>query len=172
MRFVFCVLVPLVAAVFGAEPQTKAKPNAKAPQAKTDTGSAQGFAVAPMVLTDEGCARDYVRAFQAEGVELRRRLADLETYHCIDTTATAIFIAVSKERKDFAVEKGKVAYFWNVVMTFDPERTKSVVPQGRLVNPPDKTVYSGWIPDEYFYPVSSERFNQLLAEKKIPITIR
>jgi hypothetical protein len=38
MRFVFCVLVPLVAAVFGAEPQTKAKPNAKAPQAKTDTG--------------------------------------------------------------------------------------------------------------------------------------
>src|ERR1039457_1379869 len=172
MRFVFCMLVPLVAAVFGAEPQTKAKPNAKAPQAKTATGPVQGFAVAPMVLTDEGCARDYVRAFQAEGVELRRRLADLETYHCIDTTATGIFIAVSIERKDFAVEKGKIAYFRNVVMTFDPERTKSVVPQGRLVNPPDKTVYSGWSPDEYFYPVSPKNFNQLLAKKKIPLTIR
>ena len=150
----------------------KSQAQRQGPSSQDGYGSAQGFAVAPMVLTDEGCARDYVRAFQAEGVELRRRLADLETYHCIDTTATGIFIAVSIERKDFAVEKGKIAYFRNVVMTFDPERTKSVVPQGRLVNPPDKTVYSGWIPDEYFYPVSSERFNQLLAEKKIPITIR
>ena len=173
MRSVFCLLMAWAIAIFGAEPQTKAKTEAKgAPQAKKTTGPVQGFAVAPMVLTDEGCARDYVRAFQAEGVELRKRLSDLETYHCIDTTATAIFAAVSIERKDFAVEKGKVAYFRNVVMTFDPERTKSVVVENRLVLPPGKTIYLGWIPDEYFYAVSPERFNQLLAEKKIPMTIR
>ena len=127
--------------------------------------------MAPIVLTDEGCARDYVRAFQADGVELRKRLADLQIYGCVDTTAKAIFAGVSTERKAFAVEKDEVAYFRYVVIKFDPERTKRAI-GGRFVIPPGKTVYVGWILDENFYAVSPEIFDQLLTEKKIPMTTR
>ena len=174
MRFVLYLALGMVGVVFGAEPQTKTEPAVRArPQTKKETEPVQGFAVAPMVLTDEGCARDYVRAFQAEGVELRRRLADLETYGCVDTSARAAFAGVSTERRDFAVEKGHVAYFRYVIIKFDPERTKTAIGGGGLrVRPPGKAMYLGWIPDADFYAVSPETFDQLVAEKKVPMTIR
>jgi hypothetical protein len=124
-----------------------------------------------MLLKDEGCARDYSRAFSFEGVELRKRLADLQTYDCIDTTARGIFVAVSIERKDLAAEKDSVAYFRQVLIEYDPRRTEAAV--GRFVNdPPAKTRYSGWIPDRDFYAVTPEVFDQLLAQKRIPMTIK
>lgn len=173
-----CLALFIAGVVFGAEPQTKAAPQSKAqpeskarPPAKRATEPVKGFAVAPMVLTDEGCARDYVRAFEAEGVELRNRLADLETYGCVDTGARAIFTGLSTERRDFAIEKDKVAYFRYVIIKFDPERTKAAV-GGPVISPPAKMVYLGWIPDGDFYAVSPEIFDQLVAEKKIPMTIR
>jgi hypothetical protein len=124
-----------------------------------------------MVLTDEGCVRDYVRAFQAEGVELRKRLADLGTYGCIDASATAIFSGVATERRDFALEKDAVAYFRYVVITFDLARTKAAVGEETVVRPPAKNVYSGWILDGNFYAVSPEKFDQLMADGKIPMAI-
>jgi hypothetical protein len=73
MRFALYLALCMVGVAFGGEPQTKTEPAVRArPQTKKETEPVQGFAVAPMVLTDEGCARDYVRAFQAEGVELRK----------------------------------------------------------------------------------------------------
>lgn len=161
---------PPVAAV---EPQAKGKlrPKTELQSKKVIGGPIHGFAVAPMVLTDEGCARDYVRAFQFEGVELRKRLTDLETYHCIDSKATGIFAGVSIERKDFAVDKEHVAYFRNVVLKFDPQRT-SMALDGRPTNPPGETIHIGWIPEKNFYAMSPEQFDQLLAQKKIPMAIR
>ena len=162
MALTLCLALSIASVAFGAEPQTKAAPQSKAksetkarPPTKGETDPVKGFAVAPMVLTDEGCARDYVRAFEAEGVELRKRLADLETYGCVDTGARAIFVGLSIERKNFAIEKDNVAYFRYVIIKFDPERTKAAV-GGPAVNPPAKTVYSGWIPDADFYAVSPE----------------
>lgn len=175
MRFMLYLVLCAAAVVFAAEPQTKAKSQTKAPpqtkagpQAKEETGPVQGFAAAPMVLADEGCARDYVRAFQFEGIELRKKLTDLEAYKCVDTTAKGIFAAVSTDRKDFAVEKGKVAYFRRVTMTYDRQRTQLAV-GNTLVNYPGSPVYIGWIADADFYAVSPEQFDQLLAEKKIPM---
>ncbi len=142
------------------------------PQAKKDA-KIEGFAVAPMVLTDEGCARDYARAFQSEGVELRKKLTELQQYGCVDTSAKGIFAAVSTERKDLSVTKDEVAYFRFVVLTFDYARTKTAIGgEGRVVTPPAKTAYVGWIPDKNFYSESPETFDRLLTEKKIPMTIR
>jgi hypothetical protein len=42
------------------------KPPAKANSTAPKNAAAEGFAVAPMVLKDEGCARDYSRAFSFE----------------------------------------------------------------------------------------------------------
>ena len=164
------VLLVFAAFVFCAEPQTKGKSEPKAaPQVRTEPATpVQGFAVAPMVLADEGCARDYVRAFQAEGVELRRRLADLEKYNCMDKTAKGIFAAVSTERRDFAVDKDHTAYFRKVTMTYDRPRTEAAV-GNTLVNGPGSPVYLGWILDGDFYAVSPQRFDELLAQKKIPV---
>jgi hypothetical protein len=91
MRSTVYVLIFLTT-IAVAEAQTKAKPGSNAePHIEKEADPVRGFALAPMVLTDEGCTRDYVRAFQFEGVELRKRITDLETYHCIDSTATGIF---------------------------------------------------------------------------------
>jgi hypothetical protein len=79
--------------------------------------------------------------------------------------------AVSLERKDFAVEKGNVAYFCSVVITLDLERSKSAV-AGKFTNAPGKPVYRGWIPEKDFYAISPEQFDRLMAQKKIPMTIR
>jgi len=159
----------------GAEPQTKSSPPAKAKSeaSKKEVKPVEGFAVAPVVLADEGCTRDYVRALQSEGVELRKKLTDLQAYACVDTSAQAIFSAVAIERKDFAVSKDEVVYFRLVMIKFDPDRTKAAIGgEGHVVTPPAKTVYVGWIPEERFYAVSPEAFDRLLAEKKIPMTIK
>jgi hypothetical protein len=127
-----------------------------------------------MVLTDEGCVRDYVRAFQFEGVELRKRLTDLETFKCIDSTATGIYRGVSLERKDFAVEKGNVAYFRKVIITFDLDRTKIAIQTmlvGGHVKQPGRTIYSGWIPEKNFYAVSAERFDVMLSRNELPAQV-
>ena len=169
MSVISRVLILLLSVALGGGSQTK-----KESQTKDGSGRVYGFAVAPMVLTDEGCVRDYVRAFQFEGVELRKRLTDLETYKCIDSTATGVYQGVSIERKDFAVEKGNVAYFRNVIIKFDPARTKIAIETaivGGHVKQPDKTVYSGWIPEKTFYAVSPERFDVMLAGKELPIPV-
>jgi hypothetical protein len=151
--------------------QSKAKGTSKAAAvAAKDPAPVSGFAVAPMVLTDEGCARDYVRAFQAEGVEFRKRLTDLEAYKCVDTSARGIFVAIASERKDFAIDKGSAAYFRKVVMSYDQKRTEVAV-GNTVVSTPGSQVYIGWILDEDFYPVSSEQFDQFLAEKKIHMNV-
>ena len=171
MRLALYLTLCTAGVVFEVKPQTKTDATKPQHQPKKETKPVQGFAVAPMILTDEGCARDYVRAFQTEGVELRKRLIDLETYRCLDTTAKAIFAGVSTERKDFAVQKDAVAYFRHVLIKFDPERTKAAV-GGRLIGPPEKASYFGWIPDENFYAVTPEAFDLLIAEKKIPLRTR
>ena len=135
-----------------------------------DASPVRGFAVAPLVLADEGCARDYSRAFLSEGVELRKKLDDLEKYKCLDTSARGIFAAASTERKNLSADKESVAYFRQVILEYDPERTKTAV--GRWVsNPPAQMHYFGWILERDFYPVSPEVFDQMLAQKKIPMFV-
>jgi hypothetical protein len=124
--------------------QTKAKPEAKAAPPAKEAGPVAGFAVAPMVL---------------------------QTYGCVDTTATGLFTGVSTDRKDLAVEKGDVVYFRRVLLKFDAERTK-VAADNTAINRPPAQFYEGWIPDENFYAVSPEQFDKMLAEKKIPLKIK
>jgi hypothetical protein len=62
-----------------------------------------------------------------------------------------------------------VAYFRYVLMTFDPQRTEVAV--GGYVKEPASYAYLGWIPDADFYAVSPKQFDQLLADKKIPMSI-
>src|SRR5450432_1786447 len=97
-----CVMltISLGAAMHGDDTNVPKKGTGAPQRTRKESGPIRGFAVAPMVLKDEGCARDYVRAFQFEGVELRKRLVDLNTYGCIDTTATGIFAGLSTDRKD------------------------------------------------------------------------
>src|ERR1700733_5101245 len=150
--------------------QTAKSPAPKAPSktsAPKKTPTVSGFAVAPPVLADEGCARDYMHMFEAEGVEQRKKLNDLFAYHCLDGTAKGIFSAVAIDRKDFAVIKGETAFFFLVRMAFDTERTHKVIggPKGFLISPPAAS-YSGWIPEEDFYAVGEEEFDKLLAAGK------
>ena len=53
-------------------------------------------------------------------------------------------------------------------MTYDRQRTQLAV-GNTLVNYPGSPVYIGSIADGDFYAVSPEQFDQLLAEKKIPM---
>jgi len=155
--------------------QTAKAPAPKAPS-KTSTAkkalTVSGFAVAPPVLADEGCARDYMHMFEAEGVEQRKRLSDLFAYHCLDGTAKGIFSAVAIDRKDFAVTKGETAFFFLVRMAFDKERTQKAIggPEVFLISPPAAS-YSGWVPEEDFYAVSEQEFDKLLAAGKIRINL-
>jgi hypothetical protein len=152
--------------------QTKAPRALASKSAPMNSTAAEGFAVAPMVLKDEGCARDYSRAFGFEGVEIRKRLTDLVTYGCLDTSARGIFKAISLERKDLAVKEGTVAYYRRVLLTYDPERTKTATGGIVVVSPPDKRVYTGWVPEAVFYGVSEERFDKMLAAGEIPLNLK
>src|SRR5215472_7214624 len=100
------VLFAVVNGLTQTKQASKAKPAGKA----ESTGTVNGFVVAPVVLTDSGCVRDYVRAFQSEGVELRKKLADLAAFGCSDLSAKGIFSALATERKDFAVDPDHNAY--------------------------------------------------------------
>jgi hypothetical protein len=131
-----------------------------------------GFAVAPMVFADEGCARDYARAYQFEGVEFRKRIAELNQYGCIDTTATGIFAAIATVRKDLAVEKGKVALFRKVILESDARRSWIAASKPEVMSPPRRSMYAGWIMDSDFYAVSAEEFDRRMANREIPLIVR
>jgi|SRR5579871_1093057 len=152
MRLVLSALV--LFAAFNGVTQTRQPSKAK-PAAQAESAAVNGFVVAPVVLKDEGCTRDYVRAFQFEGVELRKRLADLGAYGCSDLSAKGIFTAVASQRKDFALDRDYTAYFRFVVMTYDRKRTE-IAAENNLVSAPGHTVYMGWVADEYFHGVTPE----------------
>lgn len=122
--------------------------HAQTPMAATkkDSREVTGVVKAPMILKDEGCARDYVRAYEYEGVELRKRLADLNTYGCIETKAAAYFTAISFDRKNLAVKPGAFAWFRYVTLKIDPERTG----RSGMYLYQGKSSYAGWILDQDF----------------------
>jgi hypothetical protein len=156
------------------QPAKAPAPKGASKSASVKAQTVSGFAVTPPVLADEGCARDYMRTFEAEGVEKRKKFDDLIAYHCLDPTAKGIFSVTATDRKDFAVSKGEEAFFLLVVMIFDKERTQSAIggPTVFLVSPPSNS-YVGWIPEQDFYLLRGEQFDQMLAAGKIRIrTVR
>jgi hypothetical protein len=64
-----------VASVILAQQTTKSKTPAQ--EAKS------GYTIMPVLIKDEGCARDYVKAQALGGLEGRKMLVDLIEYGCI-----------------------------------------------------------------------------------------
>jgi hypothetical protein len=58
-----------------------------------------GFAAMPLLLKDEGCARDYAKAIAAGGLEMRKQITDLISYGCIEKTVGVFRGAVLEERR-------------------------------------------------------------------------
>jgi hypothetical protein len=158
--------------MIGAQPAKAPPPKSTAKSKSVKSPTVTGFAVTPPVLADEGCARDYMRMFQTEGVEQRKKFDELIAYHCLDGTAKGIFSATATERKDFAVAKGEEAFFRLVAMIFDKNRTQNAIggPNVFLISPPSGS-YLGWIPEQDFYPVRAEQFDEMVAAGKIRIRI-
>jgi hypothetical protein len=121
-------------------------------------------------MTDEGCARDYMRMFETEGVEQRKRMSDLLTYRCLDTSAKGIFSAVVTDRKDFAVAKDEEAFFLRVTLVLDRERTQRALggPEVYHIEPPGAS-YFGWIPERDFYAVTGAQFDVMVSTGKIKV---
>jgi hypothetical protein len=66
--------------------------------AQPKTASRTGYAIAPLVLKDEGCARDYLRAIAAGGVATRKQLAELVAFGCAEKM-TGVFRGTTLEKK-------------------------------------------------------------------------
>ena len=75
-----------------------AAPRPKTATATTPKAASNGYAVAPVVLRDEDCARDYANAFKAGGVSTRKQLADVLLYGCAER-GVGVFKGASQERK-------------------------------------------------------------------------
>jgi hypothetical protein len=135
-----------------------------------------GYAIAPLVFADEDCARDYVRAFRAGGLELRKKIEELRAYKCLNDTAKAVFSGETKERKNLATEKGREAYFRHVTLLFDAGHTRTAISGSKWgssveVHRPPMDIYEGWIMDSDFYPIESDQLDTLLSSEKIQMRI-
>lgn len=57
-----------------------------------------GFVAMPTLFKDDGCARDYAKAVAAGGLEMRKQIADLIAYGCLEK-APGVFRGVALEEK-------------------------------------------------------------------------
>ena len=58
----------------------------------------EGYAISPLVIKDEGCAKDYLRAQRAAGIEQRKLLAGLFQYECVKQLTGIYSVTVSGSR--------------------------------------------------------------------------
>jgi hypothetical protein len=79
MRLPISALVLAGTLALYAQP-AKQKPPSDKTAPKQSTG---GYAVTPVLIKDEGCAKDYLRALSLDGLEERKGMAELYDYGCI-----------------------------------------------------------------------------------------
>jgi hypothetical protein len=127
--------------------ETGSNPIPKTPTLTPPASQNTGLAVAPVVARDADCARDYANAFLAGGLELRKRLVELEQYHCIDSSAAGIYRATILETRDIT----PTATFDRVELIYDRNLTSQALGHAPAhQNEPPHTVYVGWIPEADF----------------------
>lgn len=85
------------------------------------------------IAKDEGCAKDYARALSLSGLDQRKMLADLVTYHCVEVLEGR-WKALIVEGKNFGPDKQPV-HLVRVNLAFGLH----VLPVGRFVEK------RGWI---------------------------
>jgi hypothetical protein len=60
------------------------------------------------IAKDQGCAKDYARTVGKEGLELRKMLAELEGFGCIDHITGSVFTARVIGTRSFGDEKNPI----------------------------------------------------------------
>src|ERR1700678_1595745 len=66
-----------------------------------------GYAITPVLIKDEGCARDYLKAQSLGGLEGRKMLVDLAEYGCIKKLQR-IYLALAEPPRIVAYGKQKL----------------------------------------------------------------
>ena len=84
-----------------------------------------GFAVAPMVLKDEGCAKDYAKSLGLEGIAQRKMFAELVQFGCAQKLTGFFLVRIEK-----------------IQFLSDPPRSFAQV---YMVNGKNMKEYRGWV---------------------------
>jgi hypothetical protein len=122
----------------------------------------EGYAISPLVIKDEGCAKDYLRAQRAAGIEQRKLLAELFQYECVKQLTGIYSVTVSGSRvlaPTFRILEATLIF--DVIL--DRFATGKEPKIGLLS---DDFAVEGWLLDKAFLEISEEDMRQVLRNAK------
>jgi hypothetical protein len=155
----------MVAVVFGsasfAQTAPPRPPLKATPTHGTETSYA-GFTIAPRLLKDEGCVRDYLKAQQADGLQRLKQLDELEKYGCT-SFLPFVYVALSHHVRKF-VSGAKTETVYECHLVYDSEM--DAVARGSEKFPSEIQI-DGWLIDTDFLQVSIPKMKEILVANRI-----
>ena len=121
-----------------------------------------GYSVSPLVIKDEACARDYLKASSATGLELRKRMAELVTYGCMEKTSHVYDVVLAKPKR--IANGGKSVLFQSVTMFQDLEMEALARGDRRVSDWADLGEKKGLILDRDFLRYSQAQMEAVLKD--------
>jgi hypothetical protein len=122
----------------------------------------EGYAISPLVIKDEGCAKDYLRAQRATGIEQRKLLAELFQYECVKQLTGIYSVAVSGSKvlaPTFRILEATLTF--NITLNWFATGEE---PKIGLFS--DDFGAEGWLLDKAFLEISEEDMRQAIRNAK------
>ena len=98
-----------------------------------------GTVLGTVLVKDEGCARDYLRMLQMEGVEQRKTIVDLDRYGCVETLSGLYMARVLTTKR---IDQGPMSEQFDEVLLI---QQLEVSAEGRVTRAPlSRPSKRGW----------------------------
>lgn len=138
-----------------------AKPAPKVPAQKE---LPTGYVLDAVLIKDEGCIKDVVRAAQASGVEQRKQTEELVKYGCIENVEGPYYTSVTDVRT-VSMTPAKRVKVYKAILIFDIDMRKLITGKDPDIDSID-TFKEGWIFEDKLLAVSKEQFTKMIEDQK------
>jgi hypothetical protein len=135
-----------------------------APKAEEKKELPTGYVLDAVLIKDEDCIKDVVRAAQASGVEQRKQTAELAKYGCIEEVEGPYYTSVTEVRT-VAITAGKRIKVYKAILIFDIAMRKLITGKDPDIGTID-TFKEGWLFQDKLHVLTKEQFAKMIEDQK------
>jgi hypothetical protein len=158
------VIAVLAASAFVAQPS---KPAPKAvSKALAQKQLPEGYVFKAVLVKDEDCIKDVVRATQASGIEKRKQAEELVKYGCIESVDGPYHAYVTEIRM-VTTTPGKRVGIYKAMLIFDIDMRKLITGKDPDISS-DDVFKEGWIFEDKFHALTKEELTKIIEDQKHP----
>jgi hypothetical protein len=125
-----------------------------------------GYVINSMLVIDEGCIKDVIRAWQASGIERRKQVSDLVTYGCVEQLH-GVYYGTARDTKTVTLGPTKRSKIYKILLILDGD-LMNIVDPGWADKPDafDAIDKIGWVFEKDFHTLTKEQMINLIKESK------